>query len=841
MQFVSPTGSSAIDAGQSVVLRVNEPVTWSLQAVTGKPSGSLGNETPTTATYVAPTSATGQLQVTVVATSTADTAQSAVTLVVINPALAASGALSGNKSCQYDPINQIGVSNGTVGIAYPNLANIPPGPVGGTGPYTWSVASGSLPVGLTLGWQARGNNPSEAFLTGTPVNAGCSQISLQVTDATGATATSSTNYIIITPAPLKLQTPNYADAYSATPYPPTAFAVSGGSPPYQNWTISPEGAQLPPGMTITPDANNSAAAVLSGTPAACTVDTCQSYSPTLLVEDSQTPYPAVGSVTLNLNEWPSLAANACMPNTNGGSGVVTNPTNLSGEYAFLLRGFDANGPIVMAGSFTADGAGNVTGGVEDVMRTTGSQVAATITSGSYSLVDQGTLNTFFEQAGCLQLTTSGGSTTFAISMGGCSTSSNPLTGACNNDAQGAPGLYTTGRLIEFDDATGRGTRGSGIVRMQSSSAFSGGLSGLYAFGLSGWDSSGGRYATAGSFSASSSSLSAVAGDINDAGNFLSAQTGGTGTAGAVDPTTGRGAVSLSIGSSSGAPSLSNLAVYVVSANEAIVANTGTPGASNPVIGGEVISTTGPFSAASLQNTHIFHTGGLASNGPDPNIGILQFDGVGGFTGTQYEDQAGTLGTASLSGSYSVDGSTGRLVLSAPTQTQNVGDHPLVGYVIPVPATLTRENCAQLASCVTGFLLSSDSTAQAGQLEFQTSLTAPPPPFSTLYITGYLFYGTDEILDVSSLLLAGTSFANPTGSKYAGIQSVSYPNPTYCLQSGCAVLVPNEALSASGTYGVSSNGAATVGGETVAVTNGNVTFYIDESPLNAHPSVTVVEQ
>jgi len=33
----------------------------------------------------------------------------------------------------------------------------------------------------------------------------------------------------------------------------------------------------------------------------------------------------------------------------------------------------------------------------------------------------------------------------------------------------------------------------------------------------------------------------------------------------------------------------------------------------------------------------------------------------------------------------------------------------------------------------------------------------------------------------------------------------------------------------------------VGGETVAVTNGNVIYYIDESPLNPHPSVTVVEQ
>jgi hypothetical protein len=28
---------------------------------------------------------------------------------------------------------------------------------------------------------------------------------------------------------------------------------------------------------------------------------------------------------------------------------------------------------------------------------------------------------------------------------------------------------------------------------------------------------------------------------------------------------------------------------------------------------------------------------------------------------------------------------------------------------------------------------------------------------------------------------------------------------------------------------------------VSVTNGNVTFFIDESPVNLHPSVVVVEQ
>ncbi|MGA7907273.1 MAG: putative Ig domain-containing protein [Candidatus Sulfotelmatobacter sp.] len=838
MQFTSPTSAPAIDAGQSLNVTVNEPVTWSLQVV-GRFTGTLSNQTSTDATYTAPdpSEVTGTLQVTIVATLVSDKTQSAALGVVIQPVLATTGALSGNTGCQYDPINFIGLSNGSVGSSYPSPSNGPPSAVGGTGPYTWSVKSGALPVGLSLGSAATTSSASVAYLYGTPVSAGCSQITLQVTDATGASATSTTNYVIITPPALKIQIPNYADAYSATPYPPTGFTVTGGVPPYRNWGISAIGGSLPPGMTLSSDSENPATAVISGAPQACGVGACQTYNPIVQVEDSQSPYPAYGSATLNVNQWPALAANACMPNTNGASGVTTNNANLQGSYAFLLRGFDADGPVVMAGSFVADGAGEVTAGVEDVMRTSGSQTNATITGGSFAIVQQGTVSTFFEQAGCLVLTTSTGTTTFAVSMGGCSTSADATSGACVNNAQGDAGLYTTGRVIESDDDTGAGTRASGIIRLQDNSAFSAGLTGTFAFGLSGRDSIGGRYAAAGSFRASSGALSSVAADINDGGVVQSSLSGGTGSLGVVDATTGRQTASISIGSST----FSSLALYVVSAREVIVAETGVPGLTNPVVGGEAISTNGSFSNASLQNSHIFHIAGLTASGADPSIGILQFDGVGGFTGTQYEDQTGTIGVTSLSGDYLVNASTGRMVMSASELGQNIGDHPLVGYVIPVPSTLTREICVHLASCVTGFLLSTDATAQAGQLEFQTPTIAPPPPFSNLYLTGYFFYGTDEGVDALTPLFAGASNADPTGGKYAGIQSASYPDSSYCLQPGCALLLPNEALTSSGAYSVNSNGSASIGGETIAVTNGNVTFYIDESPLNSHPSVIVVEQ
>jgi hypothetical protein len=835
LQFTLPAASPQIDAGQSVTLKVNEPVTWSLEDNTGRAIATgLSNQTTTSAVYTAPaaTSVTSTLQLSVVATLVTDPTQSAAMAIMVNPYPTISGNLSAQSprrtSCQFNPVQTGGIADGNAGSTYP--LKYGPNPSGGTPPYTWSIISGAAPAGLVVDQNTTGS----PYLYGTPVGPGCSLVTLELTDSTGATVTSPVYYVIIAPAPLKISAPNYTDAYTGTPYPPTAISVSGGQPPYGNWTAS----DLPPGMVLTQLAQNSSAAVLSGTPNGTPQ---QTYTSNVTVYDSQSPYPAMGSTQLNMYQWLALPTNACDPAQNGGIGGTINTANgsLQGSYAFLMRGFDASGPVVMAGSFAADGAGNVTGGVADVMRASGSQTGVAVTGGSYSVLEQnGSGVAIYEQSGCLALTTSTGTTTaFAISMGGCSTSPDPGSGTCLADASGNPGVFTTGRLIEFDDNTGSGTRGSGFLRWQDNSAFAAGLNGFYAFGLRGWDSTNLRYAEAGSFTASSGTLSAVAADINDGGTMQSTLTAGTGTAGAIDMTTGRATGTLAVGT----PALNNLAFYVVSAQEVIVAGTGTPSASNPFVSGEAILTAGPFGLSSLENTHIFHTSGLATGGPDPNVGILQFDGLGTVTGTQYENQAGTLSTTSLSANYTVDANSGRILFYAPSNTQTLGDHPYVGYVLPASATLGRQDCVKLSNCITGFLLSTDASAQAGELDFQTSILPPPPPFSSLYVTGYYFYGTDEMMDASSSAISGAANANPTGSKYSGIQSASYPSPSYCQQPACAVLVPNETLSTGGVYTVNANGSGSMGGETVSVTNGNLIFYLDESPLNLHPTLTVVEQ
>ena len=894
LQFTSPRANPSIEPAQSVTLTVNEAVTWTIQNGTGfgKPVGQLTNQTATSATYVAPPLANppscsdavappAALQVTVTATSTADATQSAVMLVSIvqaPPCIATAPAYtacpvagtvivpSSNQIFQTGAFQQINVDDGG------NQNQTP----FGVPPFTWSLASGSLPNGLSL---AAAPTSSSILIQGTPVTSGCSTATLQITDATGVSSSQAFGFVVIPPG-LKVQAPRYSDAYIdgstnvGIPYTPTAITVSGGIPPYLWAYQSPSPlTTFPGGLCLSSSVSNvpsscvsssppagSNVGVIWGTPSADDLLTEQNnggaYSTQLLISDSQQPYPAVARPTLSMTVYPLQPACPSAPDIqpstlNGGvtgSGLVAADAYLQGPLAFLVQGFDANGPIAIAGSVTLDGNGGVTSGVEDVTRSTGSS-NLTIVPGSSSYSVGGSLRfstlggpSAVYNRGCLTLADSGGTTTsFAIALGGCSNSYTEggiiatHDNACGmkQNSQGqnvAAGTYTSGRIMEFDGSTG--TRGSGIVRLQNSSSFSNtNLSGLYAFGLAGQDSAGGHYAVAGSTQASSGSLSSAAADIDDAGTLSSQLTGGSGTYSI--SSNGRGTATLTLGSTS-----LDLALYLVSGNEAIAITTDPLSASHPIIAGEAITAAGPFSLSSLQYTHMFHIGGVASSGRDVSVGVLSLDGIGGVGGTVYEDQSGTLGTTALSGVYSVDGNTGRTVFSAPNPNQTLGSHPLIAY-LTAPPNLTRSNCSQPASCVTGFLVGIDSTAQDGILEFQTPAIAPPPPFGKQFVAGDYFYGTSESLDTATTIIDGT-LSSDTANLNSSTQDANYAGSNYCLQPGCLLFVPNQTLSNS-TFSVNSDGTGTFGPETVSVTNGNVVFYIDESPLDLHPSVIVTEQ
>jgi len=905
VQFLSPTSAPTIEPGQSVKLEISAPtgdtITWTLQNGNGlgMPVGTL---TPSglSAVYTAPPASTTQsscsaessppspLQMNVTASDGAgDSASLTIVILQALPCVATTPSIktcvstsSATNCTAYPTAGATSIACPAPGTLIPTYAQgsspqlfvvntfnsilmydggaqtTPPVPFGQP-PFTWTVSAGTLPSGLSL---SPGTSSSSVVLSGTPVSAGCTAFTLQITDALGEVGTGQF-FVVVVPSPISFRITNtVVNSYVGETYQTTPIEALNGVPPY-TWAPAfsngsplltpPE--DLPPGLQLTFPQNSTA--VLSGEPTASGLvnGVATSYPIYLQANDSQSPYPAVGiptnlpAITANPAPAPTLCAREGTVSASaygGTSGNVAANAFLKGNYAFMLHGFDANGPVAIAGSIQADGTGKITAGEEDVTRSGGSQTV-TVTPASSSYIVGAENN-----RGCMTLADSSGNTsTFAFTLGSCSNNYALSTGvlgpdqsACgvmvNNGANVPAGLYTTGRMVEFD---GNGTRVTGFLRMQDTSSFSGSLSGTYAFGLSGWDSTGKHYAAAGSMSAASGAFSAVAADLNDGGTLASTLTGGSGTVASVD-SNGRAAGTITVGSAS-----FSLALYLISRNEAMVATTDLLSATHPIASGEAIATAGPFSAASLQNTHMFHLGGVSGASPDVSIGDITFDGISAFNGTDFENQASTLGKTTPSGLYTVDSNTGRTTFNASGTSLNF-DHPFVAYILPPSASLTKANCAVPASCVTGFLVGTDSTAQDGIMEFQTSLTAPPPPFNNQYILGDYAFGVDEALD--NLTATAEGFATATansgsltaGSLSPGLQDYSYGDPNYCLQSNCTLLVPEEEF--AGSYTVNTDGTGTFGGyngETVSVTNGRTVFYVDESPLNLHPSVVVAEQ
>jgi len=121
---------------------------------------------------------------------------------------------------------------------------------GGTPPYTWSIAAGALPKGISL--SAAGS------ITGTAEVAGTFPFTVQVADSTGATATKP--YSIVVSGGLAITTPATLPNASLNASYAQALTATGGTPPY-TWSLA-AGSQLPKGLAL------STGGVIAGTPTA---------------------------------------------------------------------------------------------------------------------------------------------------------------------------------------------------------------------------------------------------------------------------------------------------------------------------------------------------------------------------------------------------------------------------------------------------------------------------------------------------------------------------------------------------------------------------------------------
>ncbi|MDE1160688.1 MAG: putative Ig domain-containing protein [Acidobacteriaceae bacterium] len=317
MGLTSLTSSAhTIDAGQSATLQAvvtgSLPMQWSLSGDCGSSCGSL-SVSSNSAVYVAPASLAAPIHVTVNAqiAGTNNKLQAAIT---VNPAV----------------VIPTVPATGKVGTAYSAALTT----TGGTGAVTLSLASGTLPPGLTF-------NAATALLSGTPTTVGNYTFVLRASDQSDVPySISSTQSITISAATLvaaggALPNGTVATAYTAS------VSATGGTTPY-SWSLV--SGTIPPGLTL------SAGGALAGTPT-----TAGSYTFVAKVTDANSA-TATATYTVQIQNATLVAAGGALANGTVGTAYTANVTATGGATPYtwsLVSGTVPPGLTLSAGGALA--------------------------------------------------------------------------------------------------------------------------------------------------------------------------------------------------------------------------------------------------------------------------------------------------------------------------------------------------------------------------------------------------------------------------------------------------------------------------------------------------------
>ncbi len=243
---------------------------------------------------------------------------------------------------------------GTRGVAYPSTQILASG---GTTPYTWSITSGALPLGLAL-------NSSSGAITGTPTAVGANTFTVMVTDATGLTASSRLSITINAQiAPLSITTTSLPAGTKGVAYPATQLAATGGTTPY-TWSIS--SGSLPPGLSLTPSSG-----AIGGTPTATgasafTVLVADAAGLTANAQFSITISAQIAPLSITTTSLPAGTKGIAYPTTQLAATGGTLPYTWSILSGGLPAGLNLTGSSgAISGTPTATGASNFTVLVND--------------------------------------------------------------------------------------------------------------------------------------------------------------------------------------------------------------------------------------------------------------------------------------------------------------------------------------------------------------------------------------------------------------------------------------------------------------------------------------------
>lgn len=707
---ITPPGPLQLLAGASqpfsatVVGPANTNVTWSVGGISC--SGNCGTITQA-GVYTAPALLTSVLSATITATSQATPSASASVTVQLNPVVAIA---MGPFNPQMAPGTSQQLSAKVTDSVIQSVQ------------WTVSGASCAGPSCGTISPSGLYTAPA-GLLTTMNVTVKATAVADSSKFATAIIAVGPIVVMTVSPTPLSLSV-GAGQQYSVS--------ITGAANTAVNWSVTGAGCSgLTCGM-VAPISGNTA---LYNAPAAI-------------------PSPANVNVTATLVSDPSKSGSAVA------TIVPLSNNRLNGQYAFLFRGFDAKGTYQAAGSFTADGNGNLTNGVMDINCGFGAgdpicasgPVLATPLTGTYTVSS--------DARGTMTITSALGTQTFTFAL---------------NSAN------TKGRFVESDTITG--IRGSGVLELQNPlafAAFTTSFGSSFSFSLSGVDSSNKPLAAIGNMLVVIDPPYIVVPtietgkiDVNDNGSVscypqefgtspcLSSMTKRfTGTY-SVGPN-GRGTASFSLLGFDGTPNDTttfNFSMYVISSGEFFLLSTDPGSTANPVFSGQALQQTVDPTVALQAGPAVFSWSGVgtgkAAGVPQAAVGqVSMYDSLGNISGVDYDiNNGGLISWGIGQGACSTTNKKGKIVLPTNCTYTVQPNNDVVVSSASNPQLLrvfpTTTNAGFLLGPSPGF--GQPPSVTIGKIEAQS--VAIPFPF---------MFGSDLMVAQNAPLISGTgSFGQPS--------------------------------------------------------------------------------